>query len=77
MPRTAGEVLLAPGSLKTLGTRAGSPVTLTGSRGAVTYTVTGTGLVPAGAHNTYADGGWLTDAGYDALFTGYKFRRSS
>jgi hypothetical protein len=74
MPRSAGEVLLAPRTMQTLRTRVGEPVVLTGSKGAVTLTVTGTGLVPAGAHNTYADGGWLTEAGYDALFTSWKFR---
>jgi FtsX-like permease family len=74
MPRTAGEVLLAPRTMQTLRTRVGQPVALTGSKGTVTVTVTGTGLVPAGPHNSYADGGWITDAGYDALFSSWKFR---
>jgi hypothetical protein len=74
MPRTADEVLLAPRSLDALHARVSDRVRLTGSRGTVTLTVTGTGLVPAGPHNTYADGGWLTETGYDALFTGWKFR---
>jgi hypothetical protein len=60
--------------MHTLRARVSEQVRLTGSRGAVTLTVTGTGLIPAGPHNTYADGGWLTEAGYDALFTGWKFR---
>jgi cell division protein FtsX len=74
MPRSADEVLLAPRTMETLRARVGEPVALTGSKGTVTLTVTGTGLVPAGAHNTYADGGWITEAGYDALFTSWKFR---
>jgi ABC-type antimicrobial peptide transport system permease subunit len=35
--------------------------------------VSGSGLVPNGYHNTYADGGWITDAGYGRLFSGFKF----
>ncbi|HEX6755371.1 MAG TPA: FtsX-like permease family protein, partial [Mycobacteriales bacterium] len=74
MPRADDEVLLAPRSLATLGVHVGDRVVLTGGKGARPYLVTGTGLVPAGSHNTYADGGWLTPQGYDALFTGWKFR---
>jgi cell division protein FtsX len=73
IPRSADEVLLAPQSIKTLHVRVGDRVALSGSRATSTFTVTGTGLVPAGAHNTYADGGWVTDAGYDTLFSGFKF----
>jgi len=73
MPRSAEEVLLAPQSIKTLHVRVGDRVALSGSKATSTFTVTGTGLVPAGSHNTYADGGWLTDAGYDTLFSGFKF----
>ena len=74
MPRSADEVLLAPRSLEALHAKLSDHVQLTGSKGTATFTVTGTGLVPAGPHNTYADGGWLSEAGYDALFTGWKFR---
>jgi hypothetical protein len=35
--------------------------------------VTGIGFVPAGPHNTYADGAWLTPAGYARLFHGAHF----
>ncbi|HEY3717392.1 MAG TPA: ABC transporter permease [Jatrophihabitantaceae bacterium] len=73
MPDSAGEVLLAPQSLKTLHTRVGERVALSGNRGTATYTVTGAGLVPVGSHNGYADGGWVTDAGYDRLFEGFKY----
>ena len=47
-------------------------VTENGSDGDV-LTVTGSGLVPEGSHNSYADGGWLTPAGFSGLFTGFKF----
>ena len=38
--------------------------------------VTGIGFVPAGPHNGYADGAWLTPAGYDRIFRGahYAFK---
>ena len=38
--------------------------------------VTGIGFVPAGPHNGYADGAWLTPAGYDRIFAGghYSFK---
>ena len=73
MPTSAGEILLAPRSLTTLRTRVGERVALTGTKGTRTFMITGAGLVPAGFHNGYADGGWITDAGYNALFTGFKF----
>jgi ABC-type lipoprotein release transport system permease subunit len=73
MPEASDEVLLAPQSLKALHTRVGERVALTGSNGTATLKVTGSGLVPAGPHNGYADGGWITGAGYDTLFKGFKF----
>jgi hypothetical protein len=73
MPRSAGEVLLAPKSIKSLRTLVGERVTLSGSKGTPPFTVTGTGLVPTGFHNGYADGGWVTDSGYDAMFRDFKF----
>jgi hypothetical protein len=38
--------------------------------------VTGIAFVPAGPHNGYADGAWLTPAGYDRIFAGshYAFK---
>ena len=38
--------------------------------------VTGIGFVPAGPHNDYSDGAWLTPAGYDRIFRGahYAFK---
>jgi hypothetical protein len=74
MPRSAHEVLLAPRTLAALHARVGSRVRLAGNRGSEVVTVTGSGLVPEGSHNSYADGGWLTPAGFSGLFTGFKYR---
>jgi ABC-type lipoprotein release transport system permease subunit len=75
MPSSAREVLLGPHTLTGLHARVGSHVKLKGSRpGAIaTYTVTGSGLLPEGPHNGYADGGWVTPSGYARIFTGFKF----
>jgi hypothetical protein len=73
MPTAPDEVLLAPQSLQALHTHTGERVTLTGSKGTATLKVTGSGFVPAGPHNGYADGGWVTDQGYNTLFKGFKF----
>ena len=40
----------------------GSRVRLDGNRASEILTVTGSGLVPEGSHNSYADGAWLTPA---------------
>jgi hypothetical protein len=73
LPESADEVVLGPQTLAALHTHVGARVELTGNKGPATYTVTGTGLVPAGPHNGYADGGWVTQHGYDAIFKGFKF----
>jgi hypothetical protein len=66
--------------MRALGIGVGSRVELTGrktERGAEpaarVYTVTGTGLVPQGPHNSYSDGGWVTPEGFDALFEGFTY----
>jgi ABC-type lipoprotein release transport system permease subunit len=74
LPRLADQVMLAPQTMKLVHAHVGGHVRLTGSRGPKTLEVTGSGLVPLGPHNGYAEGGWVASAGYDALFTGYKFR---
>lgn len=74
LPESAREVVLAPQSMAALHGAVGRQVTLTGSKGAATLTVTGVGFVPQGFHNGYADGGWVTAAGYDTLFRGFKYR---
>lgn len=88
MPQSPDEIALAPQAMKNVHTHVGGRLTLAGSAGAGsaggagpgnggagarTFIVTGSALVPNGYHNTYADGAWLTDAGYGTLFTGYKF----
>ena len=73
LPESADEVVLGPRTLAAMHTHVGARVELTGNKGPATYTVTGTGLVPVGPHNGYADGGWVTQHGYDALFKGFKF----
>jgi hypothetical protein len=73
-PETADEVVLAPKTLAALGAHVGAHIELTGStKRPVPLTIVGSGLVPAGPHNGYADGGWVTQGGYDALFTDFKF----
>jgi predicted lysophospholipase L1 biosynthesis ABC-type transport system permease subunit len=73
MPRAPDEVLLAPRTMSALNAQVGSRVRLSGSRGSKMMTVTGLGLVPEGSHNSYADGGWVTPAGFAGLFTGFKY----
>ncbi|HEY3717391.1 MAG TPA: FtsX-like permease family protein [Jatrophihabitantaceae bacterium] len=73
LPQSANEVVLAPQSVSRLHTGVGRQVTLTGDRSAAALTVTGVGFVPEGPHNGYAEGGWITSAGFDALFTGFKY----
>jgi len=77
MPATSTEIVLAPATARELHAVTGSTVRLTG--GATTaraVRVTGIGFVPTGPHNGYADGAWLTPAGYDRIFAGahYAFK---
>ena len=58
--------------MSALNARVGSRVQLSGSKGSKTMLVTGLGLVPEGA-DSYADGGWVTPAGFTSLFTGFKY----
>jgi ABC-type lipoprotein release transport system permease subunit len=75
MATTSSEVVLAPRTLAALHKSVGDQVQLTGSRsGSKTFTITGSGLVPQGPHNGYADGGWITTDGFDSIFNGYKYR---
>jgi hypothetical protein len=77
MPATRNEIALAPTTARELHAVTGSTVRLAG--GAATpraVKVTGIAFVPAGPHNGYADGAWLTPAGYDRIFAGapYAFK---
>jgi len=73
LPTSAGEVVLAPHSATALHARLGQHVTLAGDKGPVTLSVSGIGFVPEGSHNGYADGGWVTAAGFGRLFSGFKY----
>jgi len=77
-PVEADEVVLAPTTLKTLHTHVGGTVTLVGNKpknnpARQQFRVVGSGLVPEGPHNGYADGGWITAQGYDTLFASFKY----
>jgi hypothetical protein len=74
--QTANEVVLAPRSAAALKAGLGDTVTLNGDRGQVDVVVKGIGFVPQGPHNTYADGGWVTAAGYERLFTGFQYHET-
>ncbi len=76
MPQAANEVLLAPQTISALHTGIGGTVHLAGTTHAQRpLLVVGTGFIPVGPHNGYADGGWVSSAGFDALFgKGFKFR---
>jgi FtsX-like permease family len=71
MPTAPNQITLAPTTARELHAVTGSTIRLTG--GTTTpqaMRVTGIGFVPAGPHNGYADGAWLTPAGYDRIFAG-------
>jgi len=77
MPATRNEIALAPTTARELHAVTGSTVRLTGgSTVPRAVKVTGIAFVPAGPHNGYADGAWLTPAGYDRIFAGahYAFK---
>ncbi|HEU5387520.1 MAG TPA: ABC transporter permease [Streptosporangiaceae bacterium] len=77
MPAAADEIVLAPTTASDMHAGIGSVVRLAGGgKESRTMTVTGLGFVPEGPHNDYADGAWLTPAGYDRLFRGahYPFK---
>ncbi|MFZ0044619.1 MAG: FtsX-like permease family protein, partial [Streptosporangiaceae bacterium] len=71
MPVSPDEIALAPTTAQELHATTGSVVRLTGGTStSKAVRVTGIGFVPAGPHNDYADGAWLTPAGYDRIFDG-------
>lgn len=76
MPRRPGEIALAPVTAHELHAVTGSTVRLTGGATPRVVRVTGIAFVPAGPHNGYADGAWLTSAGYGRIFAGahYSFK---
>jgi hypothetical protein len=76
LPSGPAEITLAPTTARKLDAGVGSVIRLSGGPGARKMTVTGIGFVPAGPHNTYDEGAWLTSAGFDQLFRGahYAFK---
>ena len=82
MPAGPDEIVLAPTTAQELHAKTGSVVRLTGGTPvSKAVRVTGIGFVPPGPHNGYADGAWLTPAGYDRIFDGarygFKFRAAT
>jgi FtsX-like permease family/MacB-like periplasmic core domain len=73
MPSRPNEIVLAPTTASEMHAATGSVVRLAGAAGPRALTVTGIGFVPAGPHNNYDSGAWLTPAGYDRLFRGAHF----
>jgi hypothetical protein len=76
MPATPGEIVLGPVSAGQLHAAPGSTIRLQSGGALKTLRVTGIGFIPAGPHNGYADGAWLTPGGYGRLFHGthYAFK---
>jgi FtsX-like permease family/MacB-like periplasmic core domain len=72
-PAGTDEVALAPTTAKAAGLDVGDKALFTGTLGTRQLTVSGIAFVPAGPHNDYDSGGWVTADGYHALFDGHKF----
>jgi FtsX-like permease family len=74
MPASPDEIVLAPTTAQEMHAKTGSVVRLTGGTPIPKVVrVTGIGFVPPGPHNGYADGAWLTPAGYDRIFDGARY----
>jgi hypothetical protein len=73
MPAAPDEVVLAPLTARSLHAAVGARIRLTGGTTPMPVTVTGIGFVPAGPHNEYSDGAWLTLAGYHRIFRGARY----
>ncbi|MBL7490447.1 FtsX-like permease family protein [Frankia sp. AgB1.9] len=77
LPTNAGEIAMAPGAARRSGVSVGDLVAVTGRgpAGGTPMRVTGLAFVPQAPHTTYDEGGWVTAAGYHALFPegGYKY----
>jgi hypothetical protein len=73
MPAAPDEIVLAPVTAGELHAVEGSRIRLAGGGRPRALRVTGIGFVPAGPHNNYSDGAWLTPPGYHRLFAGSHF----
>jgi hypothetical protein len=76
LPASPDQITLAPTTAKKLHAVVGSVIPLAGGSASRLMTVSGVGFVPAGPHNDYDQGAWLTPAGFDQLFRGshYAFK---
>jgi hypothetical protein len=76
MPASPAEIAIAPTTARELQAGVGSAIRLAGGAAPRTMTVSGIAFVPAGSHNGYDQGAWLTPGGYDRLFAGahYAFK---
>jgi hypothetical protein len=70
---TRNEIALAPDTALQLHAVIGSTIRLAGGSAPKAVKVTGIAFVPSGPHNGYADGAWLTPAGYDRIFAGARY----
>ena len=73
LPERAGEMTLAPASMRALDADVGDTLDLVGTDGRGDHTVTGVAFVPTGSHNDYDTGAWVVRATYDDLFSSFKF----
>jgi hypothetical protein len=73
LPDSANGIFLGRRTARALGVDVGDTVKVTGSAGTRSVEVTGVGFLPPGAHNSYADGGWVTNAAYPTLFSNFHF----
>lgn len=73
MPMAPDEVALGPSTLKADHLQVGDTVTLASGSRTRRLSIVGSVFTPTGPHNDYAEGGWIPDAGYHALFTDFKF----
>ena len=73
MPAGLDQIALAPTTARQLHASVGSVIRLAGGPAVRTMTVSGIAFVPAGPHNSYDEGAWLTPAGFSRLFSGAHF----
>jgi hypothetical protein len=73
LPTARNEIALAPATAGELHAGVGSVIRLTAGPVARVERVTGIAFVPVGPHNGYADGSWLTPAGFSWLFAGAQY----
>lgn len=73
LPRTAAEIALAPSSATSEDVAVGDTIDVSGTLGSRTLTVTGIAFVPAGPHNSYAEGGWVRPETFAELFDAFRF----